>query len=397
MNTFTTLRPTVLRGSVLQTALAIGLGLTGSAIAQERAVVVEADRIVVAPRTTLEGADARLAFRAGKVVGVGSEIPRDLLDSARRVRFPGATIVPGFVVAHDYLELASDLAEQITAFTPALEAADAFDPFDKSLTRFAQGGVTGVGLAPSSFNTLAGAASVVQWTPYGGDVLEPATYLKAALVPESLNQQRFPTSRMGAADLIRQRFTDVSSALAPNDADHRRLAEVLQGGRQFAVHARTVAEITEALELCAEFELQPLILGADEAGSCIEMLRTAGATVVVGQLDFDDDTEKLELPAALAAASIQFSLSAPHPDQLRRSAALAVRHGLDRDTALAALTRIPATQLGVQDRVGSLRTGHSADFAVYTGDPLDLSSTLQAVWIQGVRVTPASGTQENKQ
>ncbi|MCK5944616.1 MAG: amidohydrolase family protein, partial [Planctomycetes bacterium] len=73
--------------------------------------------------------------------------------------------------------------------------------------------------------------------------------------------------------------------------------------------------------------------------------------------------------------------------QLRLSAALAVRHGLGREAALAALTRTPATLLGKQAVVGSLRQGCSADFVVFDGDLLDLASRHVATWIDGARVS----------
>ena len=68
------------------------------------------------------------------------------------------------------------------------------------------------------------------------------------------------------------------------------------------------------------------------------------------------------------------------------SAALAVRHGLSRGAALAALTRIPAEQCDAAATVGSLREGCHADFLVFSGDPLDLSSRLEAVFINGRRI-----------
>ncbi len=354
--------------------------------AQERAVVASAAKVVVAPKTVLEGPAAKIAFRSGKIVGVGNEIPRDLLDNAKQLTFEGATIVPGFIVTHDYLGIRNDLGETIDAFTPALEAADAFDPFDETLHRHAIGGVTAIGLAPSSDNTLAGLGAVVNWGPDGGDILRDTTYLKVAMVSESLKRDRYPTSRMGAADLVRQRLKAVSTALAPRDLDHRTLADVLSGSRKAAIHARTFAEITEALDLCDEFELQPIVLGGDEAIECIDRLRRTNASVALSPIDFDDKPKQLELAGKLEQAGIAFSFFASHPVELRRSAALAVRHGLSREGALAALTRSAADQLGVADTVGSLRVSFRADFAVYDGDPIDLTSPLQAVFVGGQRV-----------
>ena len=110
-----------------------------TANAQERAVVIEAARVMLAPGTpALEGPAARVAIRAGKIVGIGSEIPPAMLERAQRVNYADATVTAGLVSAHDYLELSSDLTEQVTAFTPALASADAFNPFDLSLIHISE-------------------------------------------------------------------------------------------------------------------------------------------------------------------------------------------------------------------------------------------------------------------
>jgi imidazolonepropionase-like amidohydrolase len=49
----------------------------------------------------------------------------------------------------------------------------------------------------------------------------------------------------------------------------------------------------------------------------------------------------------------------------------------------AAITATPAEVLGLGERVGSLLQGRDADFAVFSGDPLDLTSRLLAVYVAG--------------
>ena len=72
-----------------------------------------------------------------------------------------------------------------------------------------------------------------------------------------------------------------------------------------------------------------------------------------------------------------------YSSSLRLSAALAVRAGLDPKAALAALTEGAAQLAGVADRVGALEPGRDADFVLWSGDPLDLSSRLVAVYVDG--------------
>ncbi len=65
------------------------------------------------------------------------------------------------------------------------------------------------------------------------------------------------------------------------------------------------------------------------------------------------------------------------------TAALAVRYGMSPEGALRALTLAPAEVAGVADRVGSIQPGKDADLVVVTGDPLDLSSRVDEVILEG--------------
>ena len=127
-----------------------------------------------------------------------------------------------------------------------------------------------------------------------------------------------------------------------------------------------------------------------DATDCVHELSEIGASVVLSTLHYSDSIERLTLPAKLEKAGIPLSFAASHPVALRRSAAIAVRHGLSRDAAFAALTRTPAEQLGATDSIGSLRNGHRADLAVYSGDPIDLTSDLLAVFVAGERLEKES-------
>mgnify|MGYP002177264988 FL=1 len=55
-----------------------------------------------------------------------------------------------------------------------------------------------------------------------------------------------------------------------------------------------------------------------------------------------------------------------------RSAALAVRAGMDRQKALQAVTIANARMLDMQDRVGTLTVGKDADFVLLSGDPFSV-------------------------
>ncbi len=95
-------------------------------------------------------------------------------------------------------------------------------------------------------------------------------------------------------------------------------------------------------------------------------------------------------PGLLAAAGIQISIITDHPvvpiNLLVVQAALAVKEGLDPETALRALTIHPARVLGLDDRIGSLAPAKDADLVLWSGDPLDVMQRALSVWIGGRRV-----------
>ena len=80
------------------------------------------------------------------------------------------------------------------------------------------------------------------------------------------------------------------------------------------------------------------------------------------------------------------SFDAAHERNLPYEAATAAAFGLDRNEALKAITLYPAQILGVADRLGSLEAGKLASFFVADGDPLEATTKIERVFIQGREV-----------
>jgi imidazolonepropionase-like amidohydrolase len=92
-------------------------------------------------------------------------------------------------------------------------------------------------------------------------------------------------------------------------------------------------------------------------------------------------------PALLAAAGVTVAIATDHPlvpvHLLPVQAALAIREGLDRETALRAITINPARILRVDAQIGSLVPGKSADLTIWSGDPFDIMSRVESAYIAG--------------
>jgi N-acetylglucosamine-6-phosphate deacetylase len=69
---------------------------------------------------------------------------------------------------------------------------------------------------------------------------------------------------------------------------------------------------------------------------------------------------------------------------LNHEAAKAMKYGgVPAEEALKFVTLNPARQLRIDDRVGSLEAGKDADFVVWSGDPLAVTSRCEQTWIDG--------------
>jgi imidazolonepropionase-like amidohydrolase len=350
-------------------------------------LLVQSKRIVVAADTMLD--DGMLLVRQGKIAYVGNEIPADARGRATVVDYGNAVIVPGFVLAQSTLGQDADLGEGALAFTPDLRVAEAFDRWQEELDPLPRRGVTSVALSASPRNVAGGIAALVKPGKASGTIADPELHLSLSLAQAARNPERQPTSLMGAMDMLRTAFAAARTG-TKTGPDAAVLAQVLQGSRRLFVCADTYTELSAALDLAKEFALEPVLVGANEAEKVLPRLLQQKASVVLGTLLPDSRLQQLQLPATLAQAGVPFCFGGS-PDQLRLSAVLAVVHGLDRKTALQALTRLPALLLNKQATIGSLRQACAADFLVFSGDPLDLSSAHVATWIDGVRVHGESG------
>ena len=115
----------------------------------------------------------------------------------------------------------------------------------------------------------------------------------------------------------------------------------------------------------------------------------AGQPTAIGQ---EKATGREKAPALGAVQLALAGAAGDRGEDLRMAAILALRGGLPREQALAAISRVPAEILGVDAQVGSLAPGKDADLVVLTGDPLDVNASVERVYVSGQPVFAAPGT-----
>ena len=230
----------------------------------------------------------------------------------------------------------------------------------------------------------------------------------------------YPNSLMGAIALIRQSFLDASWYQAAQDAYRKNpatterpetnaslaaLAE--QAQRNPAVfEAEDELDLLRALRIADEFKLKPILFGNGYEYRVRKTLAEKKTPVIlpldfpkVPEIERPEQALEYELdelqhwdrapsnPARLAEAGIPFAfttqkLEKPEKDFWAR-VRLAVRRGLSKDAALAALTSTPAEMFGVADRLGAIAPGRIANLVIASGDLFADEARVLTTWVDG--------------
>lgn len=201
----------------------------------------------------------------------------------------------------------------------------------------------------------------------------------------------------------------LSSALdRPEDVlltrfDAAALVPVLQGRQLLLVHVERASDILEILELKREFpNLRLVLVGAAEGWMVADRIAAAGVPVIANALtDLPASFEQLAATQSNIGRMVdagvdvaigmlgedearQVRLSTQNAGNLVALNELPGASGLTWGEALAAISSAPAKALGLGGEIGSLQPGRRADVVIWNDDPLELSSGVEAVWIDGV-------------
>ena len=373
-------------------------------------VAVKAGRILTMDGAPVEG--GTILIEDGKVrrVARGFDVPEDaiVIDATASV------VMPGLVDANALFGLRGDSNEQSDEITPAFRVAGAVDRADRPLKRAVQLGTTTIRISPGNNNVVAGAGAVEKTAGERlGDVLvSDGGDVKVVMgndstggneVPWSQRPDSFyyrqPTTRMGVVWLLRKCLFDAQTAVgegAELSESDTVLAAALAGDLPVTVAVRSAVDIETTFHIADEFGLRRLVLTECAEGykMAAEIARRK-VPVILGPSyayprSWPERSEGWDVnwnnAGLLAEAGVLIAIASNEPGRpvdLLARAAMAVRHGLSEDDALRAVTVNPAEILGVQDRVGSLAKGADADLLILSGDPLDVTTRIEKVIIEG--------------
>jgi hypothetical protein len=167
----------------------------------------------------------------------------------------------------------------------------------------------------------------------------------------------------------------------------------LSGGR-VVFFVERANDIREVVRFAKARGMKPVIAGATEAWVVARELAEAGVPVILNPLenlpnDFDKLGTRFDNAKLLHEAGVTIAFSQTDGFHLRKNRQLAgnaVAHGLPWDAALAAITSSPAAIFGLGAR-GRIEAGQAADLVLWSGDPLEVTTVAEQVWIAGSPVT----------
>lgn len=339
-------------------------------------------------------------------------------DEFKTIDCEGKYILPGFIDAHTHISLEhdgvghseSDANEIFGLITPQVRAFDAVNMRDRCFSEAVQSGVTTVMIAPGSANPIGGQCCIVKTV---GKIVDESVIRESAGMKFAFgenpkkcygDQRKFPCTRMGTAAIIREwlmKAQDYSKRKKGKDFKENRdikleaLIPVIEGLMPVRAHAHQADDIITAYRIGQEFNLDMIFEHCTEGHLIAKELGKWKAKAVVGPLTVTRKKVEIrnrsyETVEALMNEGCIVALTTDHPvmpvDTLNVAAAMCVRHGLDEERALKAITENPAIILGLEKRVGKLDIGFDADVVVWNNHPLDVRSKPEVVFVDGEQI-----------
>lgn len=373
----------------------------------------------VGPAGTLENATVIIEDGRIRAVGTGLAVP----DGARTIDATGNVVTPGLMtplgqiglVEVDAVSETVDFIQRGDQFTAGFDITDAFNPRSTLVAVNRIAGVTNAVISPEAADpdllgnqsrVLSGLVSIVdlggtdEWLvdrgvavyaqlgEAGADVAAGSRAAALMSLRVALEDAQDYATHKAAFEERRRRDYSVSRQ------DLEALGGVLNGERRLIADVHRANDIKVALRLARDFNIDLIIAGGTEAWMVAPALAAAGVPVILDAMTnlpqtFDRLNARLDSAAILARAGVTFAVGGDSSNQnhnarnITQAAGIAVANGLPWDTALQSITLAPARIFGVDDRIGSIEAGKRADIVIWNGDPLELRSYPEQVYIAG--------------
>ncbi|MEO6722561.1 MAG: amidohydrolase family protein [Ferruginibacter sp.] len=224
------------------------------------------------------------------------------------------------------------------------------------------------------------------------------------------SRQEYPTSLMGAIALLRQNFLDAQWYKTKPAGEGMNLSlQAFIDNQALPQFFETTDKWSDlrADKIGDEFGVQYIIKGSGNEYQRINEVKATNASFILPlnfpeAMDVADPTDARFVsladlkhwemapgnPGVFEKANIDFALTAyglketsSFPINLRK----AIQLGLSEQKAMEALTKTPATLLGIYDKVGTLEAGKIANFLIVSAPIFSEKAVIFQNWVQGNR------------
>lgn len=354
-----------------------------------------------------------LVVENGKISAIGPYVP--VPRGVRIIDVEGKTVMPGIIENHSHMGMKRlwipadlDNNELSGPINSQLRGIDSIDSTDKAFRIALAAGVTTMNVTPGSQTPNGGWAALLKLRGgTAGDMYYASGGHKMAIRTTFRERRIYPTTHMGVASILREHLVAAQEYMKAweaygngtgggsppeRNAKLESLARVLQREEVLGIHSTSPLGMQIAIRLAKEFDLDMFLIHASGLDHMVEETARSGYPISLGPCFPGMGREHRRWKAAVEFAELggKLTLQQDHPDgpqyYIRHGAAMLVRHGMSEEEALKTITINSAEIFHLEDRIGSLEVGKDADFLVMSGEPLEIDTHVEQVFVEGKEV-----------
>jgi len=417
------------------TTLAASAVFLASTVAAQEVLAIKAGTVNLGTgQTPME--NAVILIKDGRIEQIGTKI--EVPWNARVIDASGKYVMPAWVQAHSFGGL--DISNEAIQVTPFLSVMDSIDPVNSYFEGCRRAGIGIIHVMPGNACAIGGRGVVVRpfgKTPEQMAIIQEAG-MKMSLEPSSGGRSKHVADLRRALDDAKAHMEDLARQKKEFEQDKANsatteanfviedkidplkapLVDVVVNKKTTAyLYIPRASDVPVAIDLYRDYQFKTVFVLGPECYKAAKLLKSAQdkwqiPMIIDSRLEVTErdpitgkETEVCTAKAYYDAGLI-FALSATGESYSRRmhyvrnpsassarstraqalpwwQVATCVRWGIPEEVAIAAFTTIPASILGMSDRIGTLEKGMDADLQILAAEPLEPESQVEKLIVQG--------------